>query len=99
MDNIGATTKIRGFAEYFVASLKLDTMNWTEELRLIVCSCVLAAMIVKSISTISQRLHDYPACNFACNKSASYFYEPPKSLRRCIHRTPDKLEGIVIEGV
>ncbi|KAI1658083.1 hypothetical protein F4813DRAFT_53486 [Daldinia decipiens] len=64
-----------------IAILKMNTINWTCEIQLIIWACFLTIVIVKSIMIISDKLIDSPAYNSATNHFASYIYQPSSRLR------------------
>ncbi|KAI1764206.1 hypothetical protein GGR53DRAFT_331135 [Hypoxylon sp. FL1150] len=70
------------FIKHLAVKTELDTINWVEELRLIACACLLAAIIVISICALSSKLSRYSPWTSAVTKFTSYFYHPPRRLRR-----------------
>ncbi|KAI1643521.1 uncharacterized protein F4817DRAFT_349564 [Daldinia loculata] len=65
-----------------IAILKLNTIDWTHEIQLIICACFLAIIIVKSIMIISDKLIYSPAYNSAVNNFVPYIYQPSPRLRK-----------------
>ncbi|KAI1370527.1 hypothetical protein F4677DRAFT_351264 [Hypoxylon crocopeplum] len=77
-----ALAKSLKMTKELMTSLGLDSVNWVDELRLIGLSCLLTAIIVKSIHLIGERSARYPAITSAVDSFASCFYKPPPHLRR-----------------
>ncbi|KAI4862981.1 hypothetical protein F4820DRAFT_428602 [Hypoxylon rubiginosum] len=78
---VQVVSKTMELVRHLVVKCELNTVNWVEELRLIGCACVLAAIIVKSIRALSEKLSQYPSWTSAVDTLSSYFYQPPPHLR------------------